>query len=326
MIIGGDKTIVIENIKIASREGDFNRKVEVNDPELTLDQEKKYIRHYLDIHSSVGYRICNNIARGIIDTATRIINRGTKIKGLEKLALTPGGAIVTSNHFNPLDNTAVRYTVKKAGCRRLFIVSQVTNLAMTGWIGFLMNYADIIPIMKTRSYMTREFPERIAKELDTGHKILIYSEQEMWFNYRKPRKPQRGAFYYAAKNNVPVVSLFVEIRDLGKPDNEQFNKVRYIVHVLDPIWPDPEKTVRQNSTDMMEIDFRQKKEAYEKAYGRKYKPEFEEGDIAGWIGGTVQDSEKNAGEDSGQAAGQDSGQTTGQTAVQGSGQDSENDG
>jgi 1-acyl-sn-glycerol-3-phosphate acyltransferase len=284
MIIGGDKTKVIENIKNAIRDGEFNRKVEVDDPELTPEQEKECVRHYLDIHSSLGYRICNVIARAVIDTATRIINRNTEIEGIEKLDLTPGGAIVTSNHFNPLDNTAVRYAVKKAGCRRMFIVSQVTNLAMTGWIGFLMNYADIIPVMKAKSYMKGDFPDRIAREMESGNKVLIYPEREMWFNYRKPRKPRRGAYYYAAKNNMPVVSLFVEIRDLDEKDNDQFRKVRYIVHVLDPIWPDPAKTVRQNSMDMRDLDFRQKIESYEKAYGRKYDAAFEDGDIAGWIG------------------------------------------
>lgn len=284
MIIGGDKKAVVENMKQASADGDFNRKVEVDDPKLTSEQEMEYVKNYMDIHPSFGYRICNTLARAIADTATKIINRNTEIDGVEKLRLTPGGAIVTSNHFNPIDNTAVRYAVKKAGCRRLFIVSQATNLAMTGWIGFLMNYTDIIPIMKVQSYMEKAFPERITNVLDAGHKILIYSEEEMWFNYRKPRIPKRGAYYFAAKNNVPVVSLFVEIRDLKERDNDQFMKVRYIVHVLDPIRPDPAKSVRQNSIDMAEIDFRQKTEAYEKAYGRKYSPDFEDGDVAGWIG------------------------------------------
>ncbi|MGI6204700.1 MAG: lysophospholipid acyltransferase family protein [Anaerovoracaceae bacterium] len=285
MIIGGDKKAVIENMKQAAVDGDFNRKVEVDDPKLTQEQETEYVKNYIDIHPSIGYRFCNTLARGIADTATKIINRNTEIDGVEKLRMTPGGAIVTSNHFNPIDNTAVRYTVKKAGCKRLFIVSQATNLAMTGWIGFLMNYTDIIPIMKAKNYMEKAFPERIANVLDAGHKILIYPEEEMWFNYRKPRIPKRGAYYFAAKNNVPVVSLFVEIRDLQERDNDQFMKVRYIVHVLDPIMPDPSKSVRQNSIDMAEIDFRQKIEAYEKAYGRKYSPSFEDGDVAGWIGG-----------------------------------------
>ncbi|MGI6211834.1 MAG: lysophospholipid acyltransferase family protein [Anaerovoracaceae bacterium] len=284
MIIGGNKSEVIRNMKKASEDGDFNRKVEVDDPDLTLEEELELVRHYLEIHGSFGYKVCSTVARAIIDTATRLINRKTKIIGLEKLRDVPRGAVVTSNHFNPLDNTAVRYALKKAGCRRMFIVSQVTNLAMKGWVGFLMNYADIIPVMKAASYMSGPFPDRIAEELKRGRKVLIYPEREMWFNYRKPRTPRRGAYYYAAKNNVPLISLFVEIRSLEKQDNEEFRKVVYTVHVLDTIRPDPSKTVRENSFAMRDIDFRQKKACYEEAYGRKFTPEFEKGDIAGWTG------------------------------------------
>ena len=55
------------------------------------------------------------------------------------------------------------------------------------------------------------------------------------------------------------------------------------MHVLKPIYPDPKKTVRQNSIDMMNQDYAQKVEAYERAYGKKLTYDFEEDDIAGWI-------------------------------------------
>ena len=114
--------------------------------------------------------------------------------------------------------------------------------------------------------------------------MLIYPEQEMWFNYRKPRPPKRGAYYFAAKCGVPVISCFTEMTELDERDNEQFKKVRYILHVLPPIYPEKGLTVRENSLKMMERDYEQKKRAYESAYGKPLSYEFSKKDIAGFVG------------------------------------------
>ena len=153
---------------------------------------------------------------------------------------------------------------------------------MKGVIGFVMNYADTIPLGKDQDYMTGAFPDLIKGLLRSGQYVLIYPEQEMWFNYRKPRPLKRGAYYYAARFHVPVISCFVEQVEIKEKENDEFNKVRYVVHILEPIFPDPQKSVRENSMEMMNRDYEQKRLAYEKAYGRKLTYEFEPGDIAGW--------------------------------------------
>lgn len=284
MIIGKNKQQVIDNIRKEAEAGNLNNKVEVDDPELSREQETELLEKYRTVRKSVNYSLRNIAARAIVDTASRAMNRDTEYIGLEKLRGIKSGAIVTSNHFNPLDNTAVRETVKKAGKKRLYIVSLLSNLAMPGWIGFLMRYTDIIPICKTnREYMTKDFSGYLHYYLNKNQWILIYPEQEMWFNYRKPRPPKRGAFYYASRENVPVIPLFVEIRDLEAMDNGEFHKTRYVVHVLDPIYPKADLGVRDNSIWMMKQDYEQKKQAYEEAYGKALTYEFTEEDIAGWV-------------------------------------------
>ncbi|MCC8136829.1 MAG: 1-acyl-sn-glycerol-3-phosphate acyltransferase [Clostridiales bacterium] len=283
MLIGGNKEQVIANMKAASERGDLNCKVEMDDPLLSDEDRERIARRYLDNYNTLGYRFCNICARALTDTATRILNRNTKIEGLENIRDIHGGAIVTSNHFSPLDNTAVRKAMNRAGYRRLFIVSQETNLAMKGWIGFLMNHEDIIPLVNNSEYLHKCFGPMIRKCLRQGQAILIYPEQEMWFHYRKPRPPKRGAYYYAALNHVPVISCFVEIQELPGLENEEFHRTRYVMHILQPIYPDPEKSTRENSQKMMRLDYQQKAEAYEKAYGKKLTYDFETDDIAGWI-------------------------------------------
>lgn len=283
MIIGNSKKAVIENIKNAIENDEHNKKVEVGDPELTQEQKRKIIEKYIENKDKLLYKIKNKIARIIINTVSAIQNRETEIIGIENIKGIKTGAIITSNHFNPLDSTVVQTAMKKVGKNRIYIVGQEENLAMKGFIGFIMNYADIIPISNQISYMKKEFPELIQNSLQKNDYILIYPEQEMWFNYRKPRRLKPGAYYYAAKNNVPIISCFVEIQNKNKKDNNEFYKVKYVIHILPPIYPEPNKTAKENSKIMMEKDYKQKQKAYEMAYNKKIDYNFKTEDIAGWI-------------------------------------------
>lgn len=283
MIIGNKREQVIENIRQATETGTFHVKVEMDDPVLTAEQRRILLQNYLKRRSTLRFRINNLIARQIANGATRELNRTTKIVGLENIRGIGGGAILTSNHFSPIDNTVVRTLAGKMGKKKLCIASQETNLAMPGWFGFLMNYADIIPIGTGFGYMSNHFEPMLKELLDENNYVLIYPEQEMWFNYRKPRPPRRGAYYYAAKFGVPVISCFVEIRTLRELDTPEFHRVRYVMHVLPPLFPDPAKNVRENSIVMCGRDYRQKKAAYEAAYGKPLDYRFEPEDIAGWI-------------------------------------------
>ncbi len=285
MIIGENREAVIENIRHAAETGDFYAKVELNDPVLTEEESGEIISDYLSARNTPKKRIKSAAARRVGNFLTTAVNRDTVIIGFEKLEGFEGGAIITSNHFSPVENTVIRHLVRKCGKKRLNVVSQVTNFAMEGPVGFLMNYADTIPIAESPRYLCREFTEVLRGLLENDEMVLIYPEQEMWFNYRKPRPPKRGAYHFAARLGAPVISCFVEMTDLPEMDNESFHKVRYTLHILDVLYPDPDKSVLENSTAMCERDYALKTEAYEKAYGRKLSYTFAPEDIAGWVGG-----------------------------------------
>ncbi len=283
MIIGENRGAVIENIKTATENGDFYAKVELNDPILTDSQSKEIVEDHLSNRKKPSYKIKSKIACTIADLAMLYINKDTEIVGAEKLSGITGGAIITSNHFSPIENTIVRYAVKKCLKKRLAIVSQVTNFAMTGIIGFLMNYANTIPLSSDMRYMARSFTDILEERINKGEAVLIYPEQEMWFNYRKPRPPKRGAYHFAAKLNTPVISCFVEMIDLPEKDTDEFNKVKYRIHILDVLYPDRKLSVRDNSQMMCDKDYELKKSAYERIYGKSLNYKFETEDIAGWI-------------------------------------------
>lgn len=274
---------VIENIKKAVQEENFNCKVEINDPVLTNEESAEILKRYLNMRKTPKFRFLNLFAGRIADLATWYINRNTLLEGLENIEKLKGPAIITTNHFNPMENTIIRLLSQKTKRGNLYVVSQDSNLKMKGFFGFFMYYMDIIPVSKrNRGYMTKYFEKLIDEAIKRGQNILIYPEEEMWFNYRKPRPGKRGAYYYAAKKNLPIISCFTEIRTLPKMETKEFHKVQYVLHVLDPIIPKEDMDVRENSLWMQQKDYEQRVTAYEKCYGKKLTYEFEDWDIAGW--------------------------------------------
>ncbi len=283
MIIGDNRKAVIENIKLCAESGEFHNKVELNDPVLTAEQSKKITENYIENRKQPAFRVKTALGVTLAKSAAKIVNKNTVITGLEKIPENLGGCLITSNHFSPLENTVIRYLTNTLGRKRLGIISQTSNFAMTGIVGFLMNYADTIPISSEPHYLAKDFPAILKERLiDKKDAVLLYPEQEMWFNYRKPRPPKNGAYFYAAKLNVPIVSCFVEIIDLNKDDNSEFKKVKYVLHILDVLYPDKNKTVRENTDYLALTDYSLKKACYERVYGKKLTYRFEDGDIAGW--------------------------------------------
>ena len=286
MIFGDNREAVIKNIQKAANKRDFTAKAEIGDPQMTLDERLKLVNDYWKNRKSFSSKINNQIGHAMLTTFANTLAGSTEFKGLENLNNLPiGGAIVTANHFNQIDSLPIKLLANKMH-HQLSIVIEDTNLMLPGFFRYLMNYVGTIPLVQSASYIGNVFPKHLSNALAKNNWVLIYPEQEMWWNYRKPRKLQRGAYYFAAKQNVPVISLFIEIRDLPKIEKKDSNfyETKYIVHVLQPIFPDVSLSANENAHKMMEQDYQQKVAAYEKIYGKKLNYDFTDWDIAGWRG------------------------------------------
>ena len=284
MIIGGSKEEVIKNIETNIINKELNRKVEVNDAVMSDEEITKLInKFYKNKSKKFSYTIKHMIANMTISKYMKLLDKDITIKGLENLKDLDlsKGAIITSNHFNPLDTFIIRKLVEKVLKKDLYIVIQDTNLAMPGSLGFLMNYTNTIPVSKSPTYLAGTFKENLRKILSDGNIVLIYPEEEMWFNYRKIRPLKRGAYQYAAILNVPVISCFTKIIDTDILDNEEFNKTVYELNVLGYLYPDKDISPRVNSINMLNEDYTWKKRSYEEAYNKSLDYTFSKDDIAG---------------------------------------------
>ena len=284
LLVTPGRELAIENIRRAALEGRFNDKTEPFDPEITPEALKADILGYVSRLNSPVQKLKTAAARAVVDSWVRKWSEPVnEITGIRNLFTVQGPAFLTSNHFNPFDNGAHRTLSRLTGRDRLVAISQGTNFVMPGLNGFILRNIDVIPLIQEPSYMNGAFRSLMRRNLDRNRFILIYPEQEMWFNYRKPRPGKRGAFLFAAEYGVPVVPTFVEMVDLPEIVAPGFHDVKLILHVLPPIFPDPEKSARENSFIMCRADFEAKVRCYEQCYGRPLTYAFTKEDIAGLI-------------------------------------------
>ena len=284
MIIGGSKKEVIKNIETNINNNELNKKVEVGDPNLTEEEKLKYINKFYQNQKSPIYFIKNKIANKTVRKIAKEIYPNINIIGLEKLDYVDltNGAIITSNHFNPLDSYNIRKIVEEKLHKKLYIVVQDTNLAMPGALGFLFNNIEVIPLSKSPNYIIKKFMPELKKILSKGNFVLIYPEEEMWFNYKLPRPCKRGAYQFAHELDVPVISCFVKMTDTNITDNNEFNIVKYDVFINKVIYPEKNESIKSDSRKMAEVDYETRKKAYEDVYNKELKYEFDIKDIAGW--------------------------------------------
>ncbi len=208
-------------------------------------------------------------ARAMAGILQPIVRRELNIRvvGEEYLADIRGGAIMTSNHFSVFENLAVKEVADRVpGKHRFYRVIKGLNFFQPGWIGFLMKNCDTLPLSKNLKTL-RLFEASLEKLLARDALVLVYPEQAMWWNYRKPRPPKAGAYHYAAKFGVPIIPCFVTMSDTDATDGYGFSKQEYTIHVMPPLYPDPDKTVRENERAMQAENYRLCKEKYKKIYG-----------------------------------------------------------
>lgn len=282
MIFGFHRRQVINNIKKNVAKKQFDAKAELHDPVLNNKETNKIVSKYWQCTKTISYRLFNPLVRVVFNIASQILTGRCSIDGIENLPDSPT-AFITGNHYNQFDVLLIgKLALKKR--QRLFIVVEASNLAMPHLIGWAVRNFDSLPIDHDFHYLSRIFPKKLAQVLSKPGWILIYPEEELWFNYRKPRPLKKGAYYYAAKFNQPIISTFTEIQATSNRElfQRDFYKTKKILHILPTIYPNPDLKIRENMQRMAEIDYRQKKAAYEKYYQRKLTTDFSYEDIAGF--------------------------------------------
>ena len=192
------------------------------------------------------------------------------VRGIENFTAVKGGRIVTCNHFSVGDNYAVWVALRDhMDGKMLYKVIREGNYTNPPKpFGLFMRHCNTLPLSSQPSTM-RKFFKAVRTLLGRGETILIYPEQGMWWNYRKPRPMQDGAFSLAVHNKVPVVPIFITMEDSDILDGDGFPVQEFTLHILPAIYPDARLSQREAKEKMSKENYAAWVEVYEKFYGKK---------------------------------------------------------
>ena len=261
---------ILQKIEELEREGKFDVDAEEDPATIVLTPENiDYLRKKMS--SKLKRVFANEVGEKFLDNLLKNNKLIIKeINGLENLSNVDTGAIVTCNHFNPFDCFTIEKVFRLSGKieeKRLYKVIREGNYTnFPGLYGFFFRNCDTLPLSSNKRTMV-EFMKAVDVLLQKGDFILIYPEQSMWWNYRKPKPLKPGAFKIAARNNVPVIPIFITMQNSEKLDEEGFPIQEYIVNIAEPIYPDENISQKENTEKMLNQNFKIWKEIYENFYG-----------------------------------------------------------
>ena len=263
---------VLKRIEEYERNGWWSRDVEDDPPTIPLTPDKvDYLNKKLSNKLATFFVNlgAKHFIKNLVKNGQMIIK---EIKGLENFeAVKDSGVIITCNHFNPFDNFAIHYALfpylYRWNGKVLYKVIREGNFTnFPGLYGFFFRHCNTLPLSANFSTM-KKFMEAMKVLLCRGEKVLIYAEQGMWWNYRKPRPLTAGAFRFAIEANVPVLPVFITMQDSPKLDQDGFPIQEYTVHFLPAIYADPSKSSKQNIEEMKQKNYEMWKQVYEDFYG-----------------------------------------------------------
>lgn len=275
MQISPERQAILDKIKEKEKAGLFNEPVE-NDPEAPelLPEQMDYLRKKLStkLKTRMANFLGDHYFLNLIKKDIMVIDG---VEGEEHLSALANGAVVTCNHFSPFDNYIVFHCIRKYLPRKYLykVIREGNYTNFPGLYGFLFRYCNTLPLSRNRRTMIN-FMTAINTLLKRGETVLIYPEQEMWWNYKKPRPYKVGAFKIAHRAGVPVVPTFITMQDdKERVDGDNYPVQRHTLHIMPPIYPEgltPE--------EMMEKTYEACKAKYEEVYGIPLVYEREEGE------------------------------------------------
>lgn len=230
---------VLEKIALYESERRFDEDVE-NDP-----PTKPLLPDQVDyLNKKLGSKIKTAIANIIGDHYfTKLIKKGIiqieGVEGKENLSALQHGAVVTCNHFSAYDNYILFEGIRNELPKKYLykVIREGNYTSFPGLYGFLFKHCNTLPLSSNRRTMMNML-SAVNTLLTRGESILIYPEQGMWWNYRKPRPLKIGGFRMAYRAGVPVVPMLITMRHGDELDGDGYPLQIYTLHILPPVYPD----------------------------------------------------------------------------------------
>ncbi len=263
----GERQRILDRISRYEREGRFDEDVEDDPPTVPLlPEEINYL--YKTWGERMRTRNAFGMARWFMNYLIYKKQLTVReIRGIENLRGLESGAVITCNHFSALDSFIIHMVYEESGQKRKLyrVIREGNYTSFPGFYGYLMRNCNTLPLSSDYRTM-KKFLAAVDTLLQEGHFVLVYPEQSMWWNYRKPKPLKNGAFKFAARNNVPVVPCFITMQDTETLGADGFPVQEYTAHVGAPILPESGKSTAENAVRMKNENYEVWKRTYEEFY------------------------------------------------------------
>ena len=266
------RVAILAKIEDFERKGIFDKDVEDDPPAPVL------------MPGTVDYKqkkLITRIKAGVVfSMARRFLNKMIKsnslrvkdVIGVENLDSLRSGAVLTCNHFSAMDTFLMQIAYEKSKVRKkrkLFRIIREGNYTnFPGFYGKLMRNCNTLPLSSNMQCLKECF-DAVDYHLKKGQLVLVYAEQSMWWNYRKPKPLKSGAFHFACKANVPVVPFYIAQEDTEDIGPDGFPIQEYTIIVGEPIYPDESYSFNERAQKMLETNQKWSKRQYETFYKTK---------------------------------------------------------
>ena len=230
-------------------------------PDMVDYTNKKLINK---IKNKIANKAATSFFEKMIKTKLLIIK---EVRGIENFNAVKGGKIVTCNHFSVGDNYAVWKALKPhMNGKMLYKVIREGNYTNPPKpFGLFMRHCNTLPLSSQASTM-KKFMKATSELLQRGETILIYPEQGMWWNYRKPRPMQDGAFALAVRNKTPIIPILITMEDSDILDGDGFFVQEYTVNILPAIYPNENLSLSEAKKNMNAENYKAWVKTYEEFY------------------------------------------------------------
>ena len=262
------RVAIVKKIEEYEKAGRFSEDVEDDPPtKPLLPDDINYLRRdpVSAAKTALAFAAARRFVNKLISDKKLIIK---EIRGIENFGALKSGAVITCNHFNAFDSFAMQIAYEASGQKkRKFyrVIREGNYTSFPGFYGYLMRNCNTLPLSSNHKTL-KKFMDATDTLLKEGHFVLIYPEQSMWWNYRKPKPLKNGAFMFACRNNVPVLPCFITMKDTDIVGEDGFFVQEYTIHIEKPIRPDPGLPYTKAVSKMADENYAVWKKIYEEEY------------------------------------------------------------
>lgn len=186
------------------------------------------------------YRAIIKSVMYLIGPLVNYVGFGIKIKGRKNLRKVKNG-ITISNHVHYLDSL---WNFQAMSFKNFYITGAEHN-NKKGLFGATMKAGGFLPLSSSLSN-NKKFNECLGQIFENGGFVHFYPEQSLWLKYEQSRPLKKGAFHYASKFNVPIIPMIICFKK-----SYSIKKYRVVVNICKPIYPDPNLSVAENTTNLL---------------------------------------------------------------------------